>query len=312
MKIFTEKGIFKKLIIVLIVIIAFNAVIPTSVSFASDAASKVGGTLLSPVASLMIGLGDVVMNIIHNVLYDMDTSYILVENKSDIWGIVFTILAAVAAVIVIAVALYFANVGAIALLVKLGVLAKGATIGVATVGTIVAASITGGMVAGSLTALEWFGDNVIFPMYQISPEEIFKGEIALLDLNFFKKEPEITDKEIDTTNTVIGNKTSVLGNPIKIVFENTSYPTQETKIVATLKEGTEYINKILKQYGYSGSEITCSSSLPTNKTNVEELEWTRAGGSYIAEFTTKNTTTSDSSRSNNKKYLHSKNNKRWI
>lgn len=312
MKIFTEKGIFKKLIIVLIVIIAFNAVIPTSVSFASDAASKVGGTLLSPVASLMIGLGDVVMNIIHDVLYDMDSSYLLIEKQNKILEIFLTILAALAAVVVVAIVAYWLGGLALTWLGNMGLMAEGAKIGVTGILTIAAFAIKGGFVVGGLTALAWFGDNVVFPMYQISPAEIFKGEIALLDVNFFEKEPEITDKDIDTTNTVIGNKSSVLGNPIKIVFENTSYPVQETKLIATLEEGTEYINKKLKQFGYNSSGITCSSTLPTNKTDVKVIEWTRAGGAYSAEFTTANTTTSDSSRSNNKKYLHSKNNKRWI
>ena len=188
MKIFTNKRLFKKILIVLVAIILFSAVVPPKVAYASEAASTVGGALLSPVASLLIGFGDVVMNIIHDAIYDMDTSMLIVTQKDGGWGILWTILAAVAAIIVIAALAWGAAAIGVALLAKLGV---AATIGV---GSIVTAGLTGGVVAGALTFLAYFGDNVVFPMYQVSPEEIFKNEIDLLDVNFFDPIKEVETK----------------------------------------------------------------------------------------------------------------------
>lgn len=283
MKIFTNKGVFKKLLIVIIAILLFSAVVPTKVSYAADdVASKVGGTLLSPIASLMIGFGDVVMNLIHNIIYDMDSSYILITRGSDGWGIFWTVVAAVLAIVVVAAVAYLTAGAGVALLAKLGITA---TIGAGTIGTIVTVSLGAGALAGSLTALEWFGDNVVFPMYQISPEEIFKGEVGLLDINFFKSEDEVTDEEIDPNTAMIGNKVSVLGTPINatITTTNNSGGSRTSLNISSIEEGKNYINDILKKYGYNGQGFECSFNM---KNEEKTLEWNYQSKSYKATLST--------------------------
>ena len=83
MKNFIRKGIVKKLIIILIAITLFGAIIPPKVAYAGtkDVVSSVGGSLLSPVASLMIGFGDAVMNFIHELVYNMNSSFILISKR---------------------------------------------------------------------------------------------------------------------------------------------------------------------------------------------------------------------------------------
>ena len=98
MKIFTEKGILKKLLLIIIAIILFNAIIPTNVSYAAD----VGGVLLKPIVDLMVALGDFVMDIINNMLYGMETSVIRIDTDNGLWE--FLAIAAVAIVTVLAIA----------------------------------------------------------------------------------------------------------------------------------------------------------------------------------------------------------------
>ena len=54
----------------------------------------------------------------------------------------------------------------------------------------------GGYVGLAVYDLDCFGDNICIPVYSISPEEIFKGEIGLFDVNFFTDKKQTKDSEL--------------------------------------------------------------------------------------------------------------------
>ena len=202
MKIFTEKGIVKKLILIFVVVMIFNAVIPSNISFAAQDNYSWGGVLLKPISDLLLAIGDFIMDIIHNVLFDMNTSLIRIDKDNGWWekvAITLAVIAAIALIAVASVALAGAAlkvVGAIA--AKIGVTVAASKLSAAAVGTFVVVALGGGAAAGIFVRSEFFADEIVMPIYRISPEEIFAGEIRLLNVNFFNA-PEVTGEDDTTT-----------------------------------------------------------------------------------------------------------------
>jgi len=260
MKIFTEKGILNKLILIVLAIIILNAIIPTNVSYAAKDEGSVGGVLLKPISNLMLALGDFVMDLIHNVVYDMPTSIIRVDNTNDLWQAILIVLAVVVAILVLVAIGGGALAGAASIIGKIATAIGtpiAGTIGssiiskvaAAAIGTILVTSVRGGVAAGIFTAVEQYGDQIPFPIFRVTPEEIFKGEIALLDINFFKTADEIKEEfkdSIDTTGT-LQNRTSVFSNTYYKI-ENNSETVENT------------INDKLVEKGYTGERIELTLS----------------------------------------------------
>ncbi len=213
MKIFTNKGLFKKLLIIIIAIMLFSVIIPPKVTYGISA-SDVGGALLSPIASLMIGLGDVLMDFIHNTLYGTENSLLVICKNSEGLGVLVTVVVALLVIVVVAVLAYVTAGAGVAILGALGVTT---TIGAATVGTIITISLVSGLVAGTFVAISWFGDNVVFPMYQISPEEIFRNEVAMLDANFFNPQKYTEKYRTKLDNDILAGSNSYnVAGPVSI------------------------------------------------------------------------------------------------
>ena len=153
MKIFTQNSILKKFVLILIVIITFNAIVPNNISYAANDRDP-GGPLLKPIMDFVIFLGDAVMDIIHKVVYDMDISVLKIDK--DVGILEFF---AIAAGVILAIALI---VGACVGMLWIGaalITALGTTTTVAsllTVPTLLAiagASVRGGAAAGLLGSI---------------------------------------------------------------------------------------------------------------------------------------------------------------
>lgn len=259
MKIFTEKGILKKLLLIIIAIVLFNAIIPTNVSYAAD----VGGVLLKPIVDLMVALGDFVMDIINNMLYGMETSVIRIDTDNGLWE--FLWIAAVAIVTVLAIAtLSVALTGAAlkivgAIATKIGVSAA-TSLTAAAVGTIVTVSLGGGIAAGMFVRSEWFSNEIVMPMFRVTPEEIFSGKIRWLDVNFFKdKDDEISDDDIDTTVTIQNKEEKVSKNYVQ-EFDDIYVGSQQQKSGMSDTEISAEINSLLRQYGFTGEDVLINAS----------------------------------------------------
>lgn len=106
-------------------------------------------------------------------------------------------------------------IGGIAIAAAIGsvIVSGGATVPVIIgalkiAGVGVAAAVGTGM-AVSYVAKQSIPTDLYLPLYQISPEEIFSGEILLFDVNFFNPKPETT-KFLDENHELIKQKSSAV------------------------------------------------------------------------------------------------------
>lgn len=176
MKIFQNKNLFKKLIIVLLFITIFSFCMP-KVSRAGD----LGGKLLNPIMSFFVALGDGTMTIIQKMVLQIDESAINIDTSSSFWAKALVIIAAVVVVSVI-VAATVLTAGAAGAVTMAGIAAalKGIAVAAIVIGvTTVTFPVTTQVVEGMLP------DSFILPMYEVTPQEIFSNKIPLLDVDFF-------------------------------------------------------------------------------------------------------------------------------
>ena len=79
-KFFTNKRIWKMLVIAILVIMTFQIIIPATVVFADtpererteDSLQSTGGTLATPIASLVAGVGDGLLYLMHRFIMGQD------------------------------------------------------------------------------------------------------------------------------------------------------------------------------------------------------------------------------------------------
>lgn len=191
MKIFTNKSIWKKIVIALLLILAFQVIMVKPVQ--ADVV-EFGGKLMSPILSLLTSLGDGINDIIARSIMGANTTLYRIETGNEFWEGFLTVVVAIA-VAALVIALVWATGGlASAVIATLKVLVPAAakmTLAAGMgVGTILAASGIG------IYSAVWFNhevlpDDIYLPMYTYSAEEIFKGNILLFDVNFFEEGEEI-------------------------------------------------------------------------------------------------------------------------
>ena len=187
MKIFQNKNLFKKLIIVLLFITIFSFCMP-KVSRAS-----VGGDLMDAVMDLFVGIGDGINTVLSKMILQTDGSFIVVDTETNGVAKILGIIVAAAVII-----------GGIVLIAASG----GAVLAVASaVFTVVKAGVVAGVVTFAVTSYlsdATFGEKVVLPSIRRTPYEIFTNQIPLFDVDFFspmtdlKTESSSKDKELKT------------------------------------------------------------------------------------------------------------------
>lgn len=205
MELFKNKNLVLKITIALIVVILFNFSAPT---FSYAAASEtIGGILLTPVVDLLIAIGDSAISVLQEVLFGIDNSLIKVSSAgSGVLKKVFIVGGTLIGV-GLAIASLFVPGGPLALIG--GALASGGTITAGMVISGAAASIlptiigaAAGNYVGHKISEAVLPKTFYLPIYIISPEEIFKGQIGILDVNFFSpNEYSTTTTEVDEEYT---------------------------------------------------------------------------------------------------------------
>jgi hypothetical protein len=254
MKIFTEKGILKKIILIIVVLIFINAIIPGNVSYAGIVSDieKVGGPLIKPIIDLMMAVADICMDLIHDMIYDMETSVIRIDANNGLWE--FIVIAVIAVVVAVGIAALSVALTAVALTVLANIGIGGAAIGFAGIATIVTVSLQGGVYAGMMVRSNWFSDEYVMPMYRITPEEIFSGKVSFLNVNFFT-EAKYEEDELGEV-LLLRNPTNIYNNNLdETLFDGahqTGYTVQQT---------IDIINNEMKKYGYTGEKISEIKSL---------------------------------------------------
>ena len=208
MKTLNKNSFVKKLIFALIIILLICAAVPNTISYAADAEESFGGKLLKPIVDLLLSIGDIAMNFIHNIIYGSYDPIIKVDLDTTLIEYIVIILGAIIAIAVAALLIFGAAAISGAVIAKVATIVAAKEITVASVltpkviGMIVVAAIPltakTGIVAGAYIHSEWFGDEAVLTQYKITPEEIFSGEVDLLRANFFSSDAEET--RIDTVS----------------------------------------------------------------------------------------------------------------
>lgn len=184
MKIFQNKNLFKKLIIVLLFITIFSFCMP-KVSRAS-----VGGDLMDAVMDLFVDVGDGINTVLSKMILQTDGSFIVVDTETNGVAKILGIIVA-AAVIIGGIVLIAAAPASLAV--------------VSAIFTVVKAGVVAGVVTFAVTSYlsdATFGEKVVLPSIRLTPYEIFTNQIPLFDVDFFSP---MTDLKTESSSKVSKN-----------------------------------------------------------------------------------------------------------
>lgn len=256
----TKKGFLNKLIIVFLVIIVFNAIVPSNVVHAYD----VGGALLKPINSFVLKLADGIVDMMHKVIFGTSTALLEYDTTSTIWtilAIIGTVALGIVAALAVAIAIPAAlgALGTLATTLGLsGVAALTTSAATVAIGTIVKVTAGTVAIAGIYCWADSFGDLVTLPLYQISPQEIFEGKIEILNPNFFsdsaKKNKNNTDNDTDN-DKIINDINNSNRKRTDTNYEETM-ETTDGQYANKIGNFNTKINELLKNKGYTGNTIT--------------------------------------------------------
>lgn len=196
MKFFTNKSIWTKIVIVLIFVILFQFAVSRPVQAETGDYIEFGGKLLSPVVSLFVTLADAIMGVMHSSIMGVDSSLQEVELSAAWYEFLGTVFKVVLAGAILAIGICVPGLGALIV----GVAAALATMftGVGDVvfdATMDTLGIKGvNAVNVSSYTVDNLPETLYLPAYSLSPEEIFKGDILLFNVDFFSDPIEIKEE----------------------------------------------------------------------------------------------------------------------
>ena len=173
---FLERSIIQKIIIALIFLTVFNFVYPYIPAYGADALESVGGVLLEPLIKLITTICEGVIWVVQSMILGLPASNIHIEKEGS--TAFWVGLAAGAAVVVGAVLSPF-TFGASA------VIAAGAVTAVAV-----------GVITSKMLPADWY-----YPVYKISPQEIFSDQVPALHINFINPKTYSEESKYDETST---------------------------------------------------------------------------------------------------------------
>ena len=199
MKFFTNKNIWTKIIIVLIFILLFEFVVakPSLGADSDGDLVEFGGKLITPFVSLIVTLGDGVVELMHSSIMGTSESLLQADLDSawyEVIGTIFKVVLYAAATIGV-----FLMTGGLA-----GIAA--AVVGhyaVTLFGDAVFDNLSSSIGLGSVSSFkkENLPGTLYLPAYSISPEEIFEGKILLFNVDFFNEGKQIKE-ELDEEGKV--------------------------------------------------------------------------------------------------------------
>lgn len=195
MKFLKNKSIFQKIIIAILIIIAFGFIFSATVNAttAVEGFGSIFGDLIKPIISFIRAIEDIIMDFVHVIVVSQNNAGIWANLSTQTWvHVVCFVLGLVVALISIAI---LGAIGAFATSAISSALTAFGVSGIITAGTIPAGlvlllSINNGKVAGRMVGTSLVGDSVYLPLYSVSPENIFSGKMAVLDVDFFNPNPE--------------------------------------------------------------------------------------------------------------------------
>lgn len=255
MKIFTNKKVWQKIVLVMLILLLMQFFI------GKPAHAIDGDVLLEPITSLFANLGDGIMNIMQQTIMGMDSSGAWVEKSDNSFWIKLAIIAvAIVAAVVSVIAIVYTGGAALAVLAT----SAGAVLKIAGVAVAVyfAASIV------------HFGKNGFFlPEYELTPQTIFKNEVLAFDVNFFNP------KESKKTKKMHIEYVSVQINGDKTRAENQGY-TALGSIEGVYYLNSEQYNDFCKEYGFDSSKAKLVQGEKNASANTLTYTWDYNGKKY--------------------------------
>ncbi|MGN1297322.1 MAG: hypothetical protein ACI4VH_02675 [Clostridia bacterium] len=238
MKIFMNKKIWQKIVLVILIFLLFQFVTTKPVH------ALPGDTLLEPVTSLFANLGDGIMNIMQQTIMGMDSSGAWIEQDStSFWK----------TIAIIGIAILAATVAVVSIIAT-----GGLSLGV--IATAVGAVLKIGGVAVAVycaSTFSHFGENGFFlPEYELTPQAIFQDEILAFDVNFFNpKKSKIEQKTHEEY--------------VAIELEGTEYESTlgtGKGMEKTYKLTRDQVNKFDAKYGFDANKI--SNTVAPSEENI--------------------------------------------
>ena len=197
MRIFANNKIWKKIVIIIGILLSFSIVVPEPVE------ADLGGKLMQPIMSLFIGIGDGINTVIQKMFLNREPAVLIISSGFNWWKVALGVAIGIG---LIAVGIATGGVGTI-------------IIGSALTIAVLATAVTGGnssskniafQVVTSFTASMLSDKNELaLPMMSLTPYEIFANKQNLFSVNFFKKnlsEDEKYIKESDVEENKKGKK----------------------------------------------------------------------------------------------------------
>lgn len=248
MKFFTNKSIWAKIIIVLIFIILFEFVIAKPSLGSSDSVEFMG-KLASPIVSLLVAVGDGAMEIVHSSIMGAQETLIPVDLGSDWWDIIGAVAGVLIAAAFVAAA-FIPGVGTIGLV---GAVLKGTVLGLVADKCIHLGKNALGLDRVSTASYidKNLPEEMYFPVYTISPEEIFQGNILAFNVDFFNKSKEIYVKANDETSYKVSDYNDEELAEILKEHEGISYyfyKNGEEEITTSKQDTAEQLRKVISQW----------------------------------------------------------------
>ena len=173
---FLERSMIQKIIIALIFLTVFNFVYPYIPAYGADALESVGGVLLEPLIKLITTMCEGVIWVVQSMVLGLPASNIHVEKEGSIG---FWAGLAAGAAIVVGLALSPLTLGA---------------------STVAVAGAVAAVTAGTLVS-DKFPDDWYYPVYKISPQEIFSDQVPALHINFINPKTYSEESKYDETST---------------------------------------------------------------------------------------------------------------
>ncbi len=251
MKFFTNKSIWSKIVIVLVMILLLQFCLSRPVHAEDDG---LGGKLLSPIVSLVLALGDGIVDLLHSSVMGQDESLIRIDMSESFWEKIIPWIVGIIAG-VLAIAAIVATGGLIGFVAGVVGITTSVSVGV---GTIIA-GVGVGLVAGVWYDNTHYPDDMYLPMYTYSAEEIFKGNILLFDVDFFNPETDIYMKTKD-----MGSPEESKGKGYKL----SDYTEEQLTEKANAEGGIQYYF-----YKNNGKEIVTSKQNTAHNLQETISKW---------------------------------------
>jgi len=241
MRIFKNKFLVKLIATICLFLTLFNFTGVNRVYAEDPDEVGLGGILLTPIASLMVGIGTAVTSILNQSLYSLEVNEIKISSNSSFWSKWGTTIVLTIITVVCAVAAFFTAGATAGFAAGFAKVAMGAAVASFALGTVELSTQlylgdgSIGKIAGMVVNGTMLSDEFFLPVYRVSPEEIFSNRIALFNMNFFE------DEEIIRENLLLNSKVIQSGT-----FKNLHKDIVEIAENPALKDG--YSQQQVKSY----------------------------------------------------------------